>query len=269
MKPTFLNHEKPLLTVMLEMNDLESIYGQIRQGNTDGADAYGVELNRTPEDYLNEQTLREIFQRTEGRPIYVTCYPKGTTACMDASQREDLLLMAYGAGATLLDISGGWYDLESREYSTRPDIIEKQTRLSEKFHKQGAEVLISSHFYEFLPQETVTKIADDQIARGADVVKIISWTGSRQELSENLATSLALKGKGTTFLFASNGPWCKPHRSLAPFLGSSIVLCTQRYAPGTSQVQPLLKNMRSAMELLPWQEPAIGSEAIDAESYKY
>lgn len=269
MRSTFLHREKPLLTVMLEMNELDTIYRQIAKGNADGADAYGVELNRTPLEMLNLQTLRGIFERTEDKPIYVTCYPKGTTEHLTNDEREEKLLLAHEAGATLVDVNGGWYDDEVTEFSRKLDVAEKQARLCERFHSHGAEVLMSSHFYEFLTKEQVLDIARQQRERGADVVKIISWTSSRQELCQNVETGFALKEEGHTYLFASNGPWCKLHRYLAPFFGSNIILCTQRYAEGTSQVQPLLADSKKAMELMPWQEPVVDSESMDMNAYKY
>lgn len=266
-KPSFLGKDKPLLTVMLEMGDPEAVIAQIRQANADGADAYGVELNRTPTERLNEGDLAAIFRHMDGRPAYVTCYQKGTTEGLSPEAREDALVMAVRAGASLVDVMGGWYDSSAPEFSQNPAVIQKQVALVDRLHAAGAEILMSSHFYEFLPEERVLDIAKQQRERGADVVKIISWTATRGQLAENLSATLRLKDAGYTFLFASNGPLCKLHRSLAPFLGESIVLCAQSYGPGTSLVQPLLKAQKAAMENIPWRPSEQGGD--DAATYRY
>lgn len=269
MKSSFLGHEKPLLTMMLEMGDLEDVIRQIEEGISEGADAFGVELNRTPVQLLNEQSLRCIFAPAGNRPIYVTCYPKGTTEGLTDEEREALLITAVKAGATLADVTGGWYDPENPEFSEKPDVVEKQKALVNRLHEAGAEVLMSSHFYTFLPKERILYIAEQQKARGADVVKLVTWTSSRRELAENLSSTLALKEAGYTFLFASNGPWCRLHRALAPALGEDVVLVTRRHAPGTSQVQPLLRDAGKALEVLPWQPPSAKELSMDMETYKY
>lgn len=147
--------------------------------------------------------------------------------------------------------------------------IARQRALCDRLHAAGAEVLMSSHFYRFLSCEEVLEIAKQQAQRGADVIKIVSWTDSRKQLAENLKTTLLLKEQSYPFMFASNGPWCVPHRSLAPFLGETLVLCTQSRSVGASPVQPLLKSQKTAMNHLMWDEVSFSQESADAKDYQY
>lgn len=111
------------------------------------------------------------------------------------------------------------------------------------------------------------EIAQAQIDRGTDIVKIISWSGTQEEMYANFETTIALKSLGKPFLFATNGPWCKMHRYLAPFFEASLVLCTQRYASGLSRVQPLLKTERMLVDSIN-ANPDVCLDGI-IETYKY
>ena len=74
MKPTFLNHERPLLTVMLQCETPETAIGRIRNANCLGADAYGLQVESLKPEYQNEETYKRIFAEMKGRPSYVTNY---------------------------------------------------------------------------------------------------------------------------------------------------------------------------------------------------
>ena len=74
MKPTFLNHERPLLTVMLQCETPETAIGRIRNANCLGADAYGLQVESLKPEYHNEETYKRIFAEMKGRPSYVTNY---------------------------------------------------------------------------------------------------------------------------------------------------------------------------------------------------
>jgi len=44
MKGSFLNYEKPLLTVMLECETPETVIGRVRNGLCHGAEAFGLQV---------------------------------------------------------------------------------------------------------------------------------------------------------------------------------------------------------------------------------
>ena len=56
MSKTFLNHEKALLTVMLQCETPEVAIGRIRNANCMGADAYGLQVESLKPEYRNPDT---------------------------------------------------------------------------------------------------------------------------------------------------------------------------------------------------------------------
>ena len=104
MKPTFLGHEKPLLTVMIITETAESAIGTIRKAIPEGADAFGIQTCRLRKEYRNEEAMRRIFDEMEGRPSYLTNYRHGVfEGAPDEDVAEGMMLMAR-AGGTLIDV---------------------------------------------------------------------------------------------------------------------------------------------------------------------
>ena len=54
------------------------------------------------------------------------------------------------------------------------------------------------------------------------------------------------------FLHIAIGQWGKVHRVMAPTLGSSMVLCVQRYTPAGHKDKPLLRATRAVYDNLDW-----------------
>lgn len=74
MKTTFLNHEKPLLTVMLQCETPDVAIGRVRNALQSGGEAFGLQVGYLLEGYQNADTYRKIFKEMRGKPIYVTNY---------------------------------------------------------------------------------------------------------------------------------------------------------------------------------------------------
>ena len=53
-KLSFLNHDKALLTAMIQEEDAESCISQIRNSASDGADAYRIQLCMLKREYKTE-----------------------------------------------------------------------------------------------------------------------------------------------------------------------------------------------------------------------
>ena len=62
MKSTFLNHDTPLLTVMLQCETPEVVIGRIRNANCLGADAYGLQIECLKPEYHNAESYKRIFE---------------------------------------------------------------------------------------------------------------------------------------------------------------------------------------------------------------
>ncbi len=250
MKKSFLNHEKPLLTAMLQYATPDLTVGAIRNGLANGAEAFGIQFESLKDEYKNEDTYKRIFAEFNDKPVYVTNYRHGSnTHKSDDVLAEEMLYFSKN-GATLCDVMGDIFCKHSEELTDNADAIEKQIKYIDKLHENGAEVLMSSHVLKYTPAERVLEIALEQKRRGADIIKIVTGAENMDEQLENLKiTQLLKKELGAPFLFLSGGE-CSIHRRLGAKLGCCMFLCVYEHYAGSTPTQPLLriaKDMRDNM----------------------
>lgn len=241
LKKSFLNHEKPVLTAMLQYNTVEALVGAIRNGMANGAEAFGLQLESLESEYKNEENIKRIFGEFKDKPVYVTnyrnCSNNGKT---DDELAEEMLYYAEN-GATLCDVMGDMFCRHPEELTDNPEAIEKQIKYIEKLHEKGAEVLMSSHVLKYTPAERVLEIALEQKRRGADIIKIVTGADDMDHQLENLKTTQLLKKElGAPFLFLSGGE-CSVHRRLGMKLGCCMCLCVYEHHARSTATQPLLR----------------------------
>ena len=95
MRNSFLNQQKPMLTVMLQCETPETAIGRIRNANCLGADAYGLQVESLRPEYHNPDTYKRIFREMKGRPCYVTNYrSKSNSGKTDEELAEVLITLA-------------------------------------------------------------------------------------------------------------------------------------------------------------------------------
>lgn len=241
MKPTFLNHEKPLLTAMLQYNTPDLTVGAIRNGLAAGAEAFGLQVESLEKEYQNAETYKRLFAEMHGKPCYVTNYRyKSNEGKSDEVLAEEMLEIAEN-GATLCDVMGDIFSKHPEELTDNPDAIEKQIKYIEALHEKGAEVIMSSHVLKFTPAERVLEIAFEQKRRGADIIKIVTGASTIEEQIENLRiTDLLKKELGAPFLFLSGGE-STIHRRLGMKLGCAMCLCVYEHYAGSTPSQPLIR----------------------------
>ena len=241
MKNSFLNHEKPLLTAMLQYNTPAMTIGAIRNGLACGAEAFGLQIESLEPEYKNIETFKSLLGEMQDKPCYVTNYRTGTNAGKsDEILAEEMLEFAEN-GATLCDVMGDMFCKHPEELTDNPEAIEKQMKYIEALHEKGAEVLMSSHVMKFTPAERVLEIALEQKRRGADIIKIVTGASSMEEQIENLRITNLLKNElGAPFLFLSGGE-SSIHRRLGMKLGCAMCLCVYEHYSGSTAAQPLLK----------------------------
>lgn len=248
MKPTFLNNQKPLLTVMLQCETPDLIIGRIRNALCDGAEAFGLQAEWLKPEYQTQEVYEQLIREMRDRPCYVTNYRgrnNGDTS--DEVLAEGLLTWAK-CGATLCDVPGDHFCKHPLQLTGDPEAIGKQMELIDKLHAQGAEVLMSSHIFTFTPAEKVLEVALEQKRRGADVVKIVTGADTMEQQIENLRITNLLKEElGIPFLFLSGGQ-CSLHRRLGIHLGCCMALCTHAHDALSSFPQPLLRIMKSVRD---------------------
>ncbi|MBQ8814837.1 MAG: type I 3-dehydroquinate dehydratase [Lachnospiraceae bacterium] len=243
-----LFNEKPLLTVMVQTPEADAAIDTIRKAIPSGAEAFGLQTCRLKPEYCNEDTYRRIFAETRERPVYVTNYRYGyNTETGDDVLAEGLLTLAR-SGASLVDVMGDLYDRHPEELTTDPVAVDKQKKLIDQIHDAGAQVLMSSHVYHFIPAERVLEMALTQQERGVDVVKIVTGADSMEQQIENLKITNMLKQElKVPFLFLSAGQ-SRLHRLVGPALGSCMYLCVYEHDELSTKAQPLLAHAKAVRD---------------------
>ena len=245
MKPTFLNQQNPLLTVMLQCETPETAIGRIRSANCRGADAYGLQAESLKPKYQNADTYKRIFAEMKNRPSYVTNYRSNHNKQKTDEELAEGLVTLAECGATLCDVIGDMFCKHPEELTDDAAAVQKQIRLIEKLHDTGAEVLMSSHILKFTPAERVLEVALEQKRRGADIIKIVTGAEDMEQQIENLRiTDLLKKELGAPFLFLSGGE-CTLHRRLGIKLGCCMALCVYEHDALSTAAQPLLSIMKT------------------------
>ncbi len=242
---TFLNHDRPLLTVMLENETPEDVIRKIRNANCMGADAYGLQVESLKPEFHNPDIYSRIIREMQGRPAYVTNYRfKHNTGQSDEELAQGMLEIAK-SGATLCDVMGDMFCKHPEELTDDPAAIKKQMEYIDELHGMGVEVIMSSHLYKFAPAERVLEIAMEQKRRGADIIKIVTGADTMEQQLENLRITNLLKQElNAPFLFLSGGE-CKLHRRLGMALGCCMSLCVYEHDAFSTAPQPLLSTMKT------------------------
>ncbi|MBO5222634.1 MAG: type I 3-dehydroquinate dehydratase [Clostridia bacterium] len=245
MKPTFLQYEKPLLTVMIQTPNPDHAVQRIRKSLAAGGDAFGLQMESFPAEYHNDEFYRSLLAEMQGRPVYVTNYRSGKNkGRTDEDLAEELLHMA-DLGGTLFDVMNDYFDPTPGEFSENPVAVEKQKKLIADLHAKGAEVLMSCHVLKFISAEEVLKIALAQQERGADIVKIVTGAETEEQQVENLRICLLLKETlSVPFLFLSGGK-SRILRRIGPKLGCCMYLCVCEHDAHTTHAQPLLASVKA------------------------
>ena len=250
MNKTFLNHENPMLTVVLQCEQPEIAIGRIRNANMLGAEGYCLQVESLKPEYQNSEIYKKLFSAMKGRPCYVTYYRgKSNTGLTDEQLADGLVELAQN-GATLCDVMGDMFCKHPEELTDAPEAIQKQIQLIDKLHSLGAEVLMSSHLYKYAPAERVLEIALEQKRRGADVIKIVTAAENMEQQIENLRiTDLLKRELGAPFLFLSSGV-CTLHRRLGMKLGCCMSLCVYEHDALSTAPQPLLSTMKTIRDTI-------------------
>ena len=245
MKKSFLNRERPLLTVMLQCEAPETAIGRIRNANCLGADAYGLQIECLKEEYHNTDTYKRIFAEMKDKPCYATYYRGNSNAEKSDDELAVELVKIAESGAILVDVMGDMFSVHPEELTDDEAAIKKQMQLIDKLHSLGAEVIMSSHVWKFTSAERVLDMAREQKRRGADIIKIVAGAATMEQQIENLRITELLKRElGAPFLFLSGGE-CAMHRRLGIKLGCCMALCVYEHDALSTPVQPLLSTMKT------------------------
>lgn len=249
LKPTFLTYSRPLLCAMIQEKTPDEMRNRIYDAHYDGAEAFGIQLCNLLPEYRNEETLKKIFSYCEDKPIYITSYRSHASKGLSDEECMELLLMGARCGATLCDVMGDVFGKAEYELSFDPAVIKKQKELIDKLHGLGCEVLMSCHVGVFFDEEKTLQWAREQIARGTDVVKIVTQANTVEEQQACINTIYRLRKElDRPFLYLASGKYGKLTRQIGASLGVCMYLCMDRYHTVNSKDQPKLRAMKAVRD---------------------
>lgn len=209
--------------------------------------------------FFNRITFAEIQnegKHTQGHSsngrtaVYVTNYIR-TNSQPELSDDElaSQLIDMIDCGANLIDIRTDMFCRNSNKVTRDLFADEKQKNLISQIHKAGAEVLMSTHIFEYISPQNILEIGKIQQSRGADIAKIVTEVNSEKELLDAFETiTLLKKHLNIPFLFLANGKKCRKLRLLGPMFGVCMYLCVNnesREAP-----QPTIAEAKNMIELI-------------------
>ncbi|MHB1151148.1 MAG: type I 3-dehydroquinate dehydratase [Eubacteriales bacterium] len=223
---SFIHSDRPLITVIFYARTPEQALETIIP-SLPYCDAYCWQMDHLEGRYRTKEHISMIISEMGDHPCYVTNYMRGN-ACPGLSYDEiaGQLLLALDCGATLIDVTGDMYNAQPYELSFDQTAVSKQKDLIAEIHRRGGEALMSSHVLQYRTTEEVVQIACAHTERGADIAKIVTAADDREQLDENLRTTVFLHSRlPIKSLFLCGGSFCRLHRLLGPLLGSCIYLC--------------------------------------------
>ena len=248
MTPTFLQYEKPLLTVMIQTPSPENAFRRIEKAKEAGGEAFGLQMEALPRNEQNAAQYQALMKAMEGYPVYVTHYRGGYNKGLSDEQLAEELLRFADLGGTLFDVMTDYFDPTPGEYTENPEAVAKQKELIAKLHAKGKEVLMSCHVLKFIPAQQVLKIALAQQERGADIVKIVTGAETMEEQVENLRIVTMLKERlKVPFLYLSGGKSTLLRR-VGVHLGCCMSLCVYEHDAHTTPAQPLLSEAKAVRD---------------------
>ena len=249
MKPTFLNHEKPLYTVMIQKKTPSEILETIDLAKAAGAEAIGIQFDKLLHEYKTKENYRAIFERAGELPTYVTNYrgSKANEGKSDEQLAEELIELRE-CGATLIDIMGDMFCPTPGEFTVDPIAVEKQKELIKKIHEMGGEVLMSSHVCKYIDADHVMEIAQGHRDRGTDICKIVTGAGDNTQQIDNLRIiDLLKKELGIPFLFLCGGK-CEIVRRIGAMLGCCMWLCVYEHDELSTKSQPEIHKLKAIVD---------------------
>lgn len=253
-KQAFLPHNGARLTAMVQAKDPERIKELMAKATVQGADSFGVQLEKLEPQYQTEEVCRQIMTYAGDSPVYVTNYRICSNVDKTDEKLAKELVRAANCGGALCDVMGDMFDPQEGEMTYDKTAVEKQKALIDTLHTAGAQVLMSSHIMQFRTSDEVLAIAMAHKARGADISKIVIGAENMQEQLENMKTIDRLKQElGLPFLLLSGGE-CALMRRVGGMLGCCMYLCVCEHDESATPAQPLIREVKNALSAFSYVE---------------
>lgn len=241
------NH--PVLISMVQGTSAARVEELMRLSYEAGAEGFGIQLETLRAEERTDEVYKRLFSLYP-LPTYVTNYRfRSNDGKSDDVLAEELVGIA-SCGATIVDVMGDMYCRTPGELTMDESAIERQKALIDRIHAVGGKVLMSSHTKRVMCAEEVLQYALEQQKRGADIAKIVSQADTAADEVEAMRAILLLREKlSIPFLYLVGGE-CKILRRVGGKLGNCMHLGVYEYDALATPVQPLICDLKSAMELL-------------------
>jgi len=252
MKLSFLNKPYPVITGIFAGQTPQELIAEARNSEFDGAKGVAVNLSDLKPEFRNKESLKSVIDSVS-LPFMFFFYREDKWQNLDDDGRQEVLLTAADAGASMIDVMGDLYDPSPMEITHNAKAIDKQKRLIDKIHAKGSDVVISSHMPCPRTTEQVVEHLREIELRGSDVVKIVTTVDTPEELAEAFRTTMTLKRElKKPFIHLCNGKYSRPHRFIGPALGVSIFFAVPRYEPRYGMGQPSVQSMKAVLDNVHW-----------------
>lgn len=245
MQNNFLDTKPYFLTCSLRETSVEGDICCIKNAIYDGAEAFMIHLEKLPDENVNVNDLKRIYDYAGDRPVFSVNYRSRHKPGKSDAEIVNQQLLSLEAGANVIDVFADIFCPSVNELAMDPEAVKKQKDYIELLHSKGAKVIMSAHIYRFMDTEEVLVQAKEMESRGPDIVKIAMSVNSEEEMTQTYITMARLKQElKCHFFLVTMGQYGKTNRAIEGFLGSKIVLCAQEYNENLNPLeQPLLKAM--------------------------
>lgn len=268
MRKSFMKNTAPVLTGAVQEETAEAAIRAIKTFALKGAKGIDLHLTRMNDESLTSNSLERIISESP-LPIFALNYTV-TNSDSEEEKRIELLLRAFEAGASGIDIQGYTYDFKSRDGFNRTEssfeypfskynpkevvvdekIIQKQCELIEKVHSKGGEILLSNHIATFMECDDLIELALFLQKRNPDTIKFVTMCDTEYELAETVKAMIKMKKEvPLPVTLICNGKYRMISRILNAMLGGYMVFCTDTYLPTYANMgQPDITAMAKIIE---------------------
>ena len=254
-----------LAGVVREETAIKAI-AEIKNCLYDGADMIDLHISCLQDSSV--EALRKIIASSKLPVLALNYNTKYNNAPANFSEEErvESFLRAVEAGAAGVDIQAYTYHLPSKtaflgedkysftkgnpkEIVTDENVIEKQCELIQRIHGMGAEVLLSCHPFIPMTSEQVVDLALFLEQRHPDIIKIVTYANTDEDMLESIKTMLELKKHvKTPVSYHAAGAKGKLSRILNPVFGGQIAFCVDRFSESSTLEQLDLKTAKNVVE---------------------
>jgi 3-dehydroquinate dehydratase len=249
---SFLNKPYPVITALIGEPTPEKLTETVKKSETDGAQGIAISLDELKPEFRDSDSLKRIINSVN-LPFMFLYYRAGKWGKSNDDERQELLLKAADAGASMIDVMGDLYDPSPMEITHNQSAIDKQKRLIDKIHSKGSDVVISSHMTCSRTTEEVVEHLRAFENRGPDVVKIVTVVNTEAELAEAISTTMTLRHElKKPFIHLCNGNFGRPYRFICPTLGVSIFFALPHHPENEGKTIPTIRELKTVLENIHW-----------------